>query len=273
MFLRLLITFSLVAPPTEEAAQAAYGAGDFEAALQMYLELAQAPGAHPPQALDGAHTTLRALHRKDPKAGHLCRARDMARELLQRDDFASEQERGAWTELEAEDTADLAGISCPAAAADDAGKPTPSTQPAAPALEETSHSEASAQAEGPAPPPVPTDSPPWRPRGRIAAASALGAVGLGLLGWMAGALVGRARANDVIATITTEATGREFTSGEVAAVEDANDRYRRLDGTAMAVGIAGGVILLTSFSVLFVPPRAASRARVRASGAGVVYAF
>ncbi|MFY0539367.1 hypothetical protein [Nannocystis pusilla] len=149
MFLRLLITFSLVAPPTEEAAQAAYSTGDFEAALQMYLELARAPDAHPPQALDGAHTTLRALHRKDPKAGHLCRARDMARELLQRDDFASEQERGAWTELEAEDTADLAGVSCPAAAAEDVGKPTPSTEPAPPAPGEASRSGTTAQAQGP----------------------------------------------------------------------------------------------------------------------------
>ncbi|MFY0539366.1 hypothetical protein [Nannocystis pusilla] len=77
----------------------------------------------------------------------------------------------------------------------------------------------------------------------------------------------------MIATITADATGREFTPGEVAAVEDANDRHRRLDGTATAVGIAGGVILLTSFAVLFIPSRAASRARVRASGAGVLYVF
>ncbi|MDC0716628.1 hypothetical protein [Nannocystis bainbridge] len=90
---------------------------------------------------------------------------------------------------------------------------------------------------------------------------------------MAGALAGRARANEVIATIDANAVGREFMPGEVAAVEDANNRYRRLDGTAMAIGIVGGVILLTSLAVLIVRPRAASRARVRACGAGVVYAF
>ncbi|WAS96536.1 hypothetical protein [Nannocystis punicea] len=277
MILRLLLTLSLAAPATEEAAEAAYSAGDLEAALKMYLELAEAPGAHPPRALDGAHTSLRAMHREDPQGGHLCRARDMARELVRRDAFASEQERGAWIEMQAEDERDLAGVSCP-----DAGvgaterKASPETEQAV--LEESGErvrSEPAARAEGPAPLSVPKDSSPWRPRSRIAAASALGAVGLGLLGWMAGALAGRARANEVIATITADAMadGREFTLGERAAVHDANDRHRRLDGIAKTVGIAGGVILLTSLAVLLVPPRGASRARVRASGAGLVYSF
>jgi hypothetical protein len=115
MILRLILTLSMLAPPSEEAAQAAYSAGDLAGALKMYLELAEAPGAHPPHALDGAHASLRALHRKEPDAGHLCRARNIARELLKHDAFASGQERAAWVEMEAEDTRDLelSGANCP----------------------------------------------------------------------------------------------------------------------------------------------------------------
>lgn len=284
MFLRLLLTFSIAAPPTEEAAQAAYSAGDLEVALRMYLELAEAPGAHRPTALDGAHTTLRALHRKEPKAGHLCRAHDMARELVQRDDFANAQERGAWIEMEAEDAHDLADVTCPAASS----KPTPPPQPEplaktpessapAPGPKVSLHpAESGARPERSALAPGPKASPyPWRPRGQIAAASALGVVGVGLLGWMGGALVGRARANDEIvrSTAAAAAVDREVTPAERDAVHEANDRYRRLDMTAKWVGLAGGVIFLTSFAVLFIPPRNSSHARLRASGAGIVYSF
>jgi hypothetical protein len=117
------------------------------------------------------------------------------------------------------------------------------------------------------------DRPPWRPRGRVIAASVLGAGGVGLLGGVAGALLRRDQAEAGLAAIVDAAQGREYTAAERAAAHDADDRYVRLHATWPALLAAGCVSLVTSLAVLLAPPRAGSRARARASGGGFVYSF
>lgn len=287
MYLRLTLALSMFAPPTEEAAQAAYNSGDLTRALEMYLELAEAPGAHPPQALDGAHASLRALHRKEQDVAYLCRARELARELLKRSTFASDHERAAWVELEAEDTGELhrLGAECPAdGSVDDEenAEKTPSVELTATpegavvVAEAPLHNPPEVKPEGPPrSTPVPENSPPRRPVGRLVGGSFAAAVGVGLLGGMAGALVRRAQANDMIADLATHAAAedRPPTSAELAEAASLNRLYERHGTIATVLGIAGSVSLITALAVFLAPPRAASRARVRAAGAGLVYSF
>lgn len=267
MILRLLLTLSLAAPPTEDEADAAYAAGNLEAALQMYLQLAEAPGAHPPRALDGAHASLRALHRKDPRGGHLCRARDLARELVKRDAFASEQERGAWIEMEAEDERDLAGVSCPATVADAAKEPAETN-------EGTKSEAAGARAEGPAPAPA-AEPPQGRSVARLAVGGTLAGLAAPLAVGMAASLVGRRHAAEDLAAINARYTAedRPPTEAELAAGVELNDRGRRLGATALALGLTAGASLVAGLAVMLARSRADSRARLRASGAGLVYSF
>ncbi|MCY0986552.1 hypothetical protein OV203_05445 [Nannocystis sp. ILAH1] len=273
MLTHLVLALSMLAsPPSEAAAQAAFNAKDYEKALELYLERAADPDVHRPDAVYGAHDSLIALHGQTGDPAQLCRALALARELLAQGPFADTDERGSWEEIEARDVEEIerAGITCPASPTpappvDDQRAEQPRTTPPSVRVEKL-----------PAPRPGPKDSPPrWRPRGQVAAAAVLGAVGVGLLSWMGGALVGRARAKHEIAAITAAAMAvdRDVTAAERAAAYEANDRYRRLDGTAKAVGIAGGVILLTSLAVLLIPPRQGPRTRLRASNAGFVYSF
>ncbi|MFZ6179866.1 hypothetical protein [Nannocystis pusilla] len=276
--LRLVLVSTMLAPPPSEAeAVAAFNEGKLELALKLHRERAAAPGVHAPAALYGVHDSLRALYRTTEDVARLCEALDVASDLLMRGSFASEKERASWVELEATDAALVrkVGAKCP----------TPMSEPT-PTSELTSTSEPAPttepRAEGPAPLPGAKDSkpepgakdrPPWRPRGRVIAASVLGGVGLGLLGGMAGALMRRAQSEAELAAIVDVAQGREYTAAERAAAHGADDRYVRLHATWPALLAVGCVSVITSVAVLLAPIRAGSRARARARGAGFVYSF
>lgn len=281
MTLHLALVLSMLAPPSEEAARAAFNAGELERALELYLERAEDPDVHPPDALAGAHDCLRALHRETQDVEHLCRALDLARAVRARDVFVDDDERAFWAELEAKDAA-LAGDACPVPPlpAGTPEDPQPGTETPGEDGPAASHGESEgapkSKAEGPAPLPVLKDSPlPRRPRDRIIGGSVLTAVGVGLLGGMAGALASREQADATIAAITGNAIAedREFTPAERAAVHEADRRYTRLDATWPALLAAGSVSLITGLAVMLAPNREPSRARVRASGAGLVYSF
>ena len=281
MTLHLALVLSMLAPPSEEAARAAFNAGELERALELYLERAKDPDVHPPDALAGAHDCLRALHRETQDIEHLCRALDLARTVRARDVFVDNDERAFWAELEAQDAA-LAGDACPASPLPDATPKDPQSASQAPgedgSVTATLNGEEApkVKAEGPAPPPVLKDSPrPRRPQGRIIGGSVLTAVGVGLLGGMAGALANRERADVMIATITANAIAedREFTPAERVDVHEADRRFTRLDATWPALLAAGSVSLITGLAVMLAPKRQASRIQARASGAGLVYSF
>ncbi|MBZ5709337.1 hypothetical protein K7C98_08700 [Nannocystis pusilla] len=292
--LRLVLVLTMLAPPPSEAeAVAAFNAGKLELALKLHRERAAAPGVHAPEALYGVHDSLRALYRTTGDVAYLCEAHEVASGLLARGGFASEKERVSWVELEATDAALVGkvGAKCPAPTSEptQATEPTPTSEPTQ-ATEPTPTTEPTTEptpttgprAEGPAPQPGAKDSrpepgakdrPPWRPRGRVIAASVLGGIGLGLLGGMAGAFVRRDQAEAELAAIVDATQGREYTAAERAAARDADDRYVRLDATWPALLAVGCVSVITSAAVLFAPTRAGSRARARAGGAGLVYSF
>ncbi|WP_434425959.1 hypothetical protein [Nannocystis pusilla] len=298
MLLRLVLVSTMLAPPPSEAeAVAAFNAGKLELALKLHRERATAPGVHAPAALYGVHDSLRALYRTTGDVAHLCEAHDVASGLLARGGFASEKERVSWVELEATDAALVAkvGAKCPTSTSEptQATEPTPTTETTPPTTGPTPTTETTPpttgptpttgpRAEGPAlqpgakdskPEPGAKDRLPWRPRGRVIAASVLGGVGLGLLGGMAGAFVRRDQAEAELAAIVDAAQGREYTAAERAAAHDADDRYVRLHATWLALLAVGCVSVITSAAVLLVPTRAGSRARARAGGAGFVYSF
>lgn len=117
MLTRLTLTLTMLAPPTQKDADAAYNAGDFHKALDLFLDRAADPSVHRPDALDGAHASLIALHDETGEAEHLCRALTLARELLASGPFADDDERAAWVEIEARDidTIKHAEVTCNAA--------------------------------------------------------------------------------------------------------------------------------------------------------------
>ncbi|MDC0720657.1 hypothetical protein [Nannocystis bainbridge] len=287
MLLRLvLVSTMLVPPPSEAEAVAAFNEGKLELALKLHRERAAAPGVHAPTALYGVHDSLRALYRTTGDVAHLCEALDVARGLVARGGFATPKEEAAWVELEATDASlvDKADAECPASApAEPTPEPAPTTEPPTTEPSTTEPTPTTGpRAEGPGPQPGAKDSmpepgakdrPPWRPRGRVIAASVLGGIGLGLLGGMAGALVRREQAEAELGAIVDAARGREYTAAERAAAHGANDRYVRLDATWPALLTVACVSLITSAAVLFAPTRAGSRARARAGGAGFVYSF
>jgi hypothetical protein len=264
------------------AARAAFNPGELERALALYRERAGAPGVHPPDALAGAHDSLRALHRREPdNIAHVCAALDLARAVLARDDLKDGDERAFWAELEAQDAV-LAGGACPASSVEGAqANEVPQTDEALEApVADTGEGQrpptAEVKPEGPAPLPGAKDSRLLRrPRARVVTGSCLTALGVGLLGGMAGALAGRARGDAMIASITTNALAedRDFTPAERAAAHEANERYVRLDATWPALLTVGSVSLITGLAVILAPTRGDSRARVRVAGQGLVYSF
>jgi hypothetical protein len=103
MLTRLTLALTMLAPPSQEAADAAFNAGDFQKALDLFLERAADSSVHRPDALHGAHDSLIALHGATGEGEHLCRALALTRELLANGPFADTEERAAWTEIEARD--------------------------------------------------------------------------------------------------------------------------------------------------------------------------
>lgn len=165
----------------------------------------------------------------------------------------------------------------PAPAQEAAPSPTDAqVLPAQPAVAGDAERSSTTTPEGPASQPAQKDStPPRRPRERVIAGSTLAAIGAGLgVGALAG-LVGHLRARATIAEInaTLVAEDRAPTAEEIELGVHANDRYKRLGTVALSLAIVGGVSLITGLAVALAPSRATSRARVRASGAGLLYSF
>lgn len=284
MILHLALALSMLAPPSsvprqpsKAAAQKAFNDGEWETALDLYLELAKVPGAHPPHVLIGAHDSLRALHRAEPtETRHLCRALELAREVLRRDDL-SVDDRAYWLGLEADD-AQLAATSCEPTP-NETSQPPPTEPPPEPSpSEQTPASEtrdaAAAAPEGPAVAPA-AEVKPRRSIARISSGSVLSAVGTGLLAGMVGALVRRRQADSEIASMTANvlAEQRSPTAAEEEAVDAANASFKRLGTTAWVLGSVGTVSLLTGLVVLLAPARAPSLARLRPKAGGLVYFF
>ncbi|PCC69300.1 hypothetical protein SAMN02745121_08771 [Nannocystis exedens] len=135
MLMRLTLALTMLAPPSQQAADAAFNAGDFRKALDLFRELAADPSVHRPDALHGAHASLIALHGATGEGEHLCHALELTRELLASGPFADAEERAAWTEIEARDVDRVkrAGVTCAAATSDTtpAGTPVATTDSSA----------------------------------------------------------------------------------------------------------------------------------------------
>ncbi|MDC0720852.1 hypothetical protein [Nannocystis bainbridge] len=271
MLVHLLLAVSLLAPPSKgsppskAAAQKAFNDGNWQAALDLYLALAEAPGVHPPNALVGAHDSLRALHDAAPSDAHICRALALAREVLHRDDL-SDDERAYWAELAADDAA-RAGAGC-------AGEGSPSE----PIEVDEAPTTTPAQAQTPEGPvsALATRAPePRRPTARVVTGSLLSIVGASLVGGTIGVLVRRDRTDEKIAAITTTllAENRGPTSAESEVASAARASFKEDRTTAWALGIIGSVSLLTGLTLALIPARPSSSARLRANAAGIVYSF
>ncbi|MDC0721641.1 hypothetical protein [Nannocystis bainbridge] len=275
MLVHLVLALAMLAPPpSKAAAQKAFNDGQWQTALELYLEIAETPGVHPPHALVGAHDSLRALHDAAPTEPHLCRALELAREVLRRDDL-SDSERAYWRELEADDAA-RAGATC-----------TPATAPSEPVETEppTPSSDDAPDAATPPPAPIPEGpiaapavqgSEPRRPAtARIVTGSLLSIAGAGLVGGMLGVLVRREHADEKIAGLTTIllAEDRRPTPAESDAIAAARASYKEDRTTACVLGILGGVSLLTGLALALAPARPSPLARLRADAAGIVYSF
>lgn len=276
MLTRITLALTMLAPPSQKDADAAYNAGDYPRALEMYLERAEDPGVHRPEALHGAHDSLIALHDETTDAAYLCRALEMARELLADGQFADADERAAWVELEAKDVdkRKSAGITCPTAAPEEApAAPSPQNDARAEAPKETPPD---VRAEGPAPLPATRGATLLgRPRARVIAGASLMAVGAGLAGGMTASLARRQRANAAILGIDRQATAedRDLSEAELAAARDADRNYQRLTLAAAVLGAAMIVSTITGLALLAAPPSHTRHARLRAQPVGLVYSF
>lgn len=274
MLTRITLALTMLAPPSQKDADAAYNAGDYHKALEIYLDRAADPEAHRPEALHGAHDSLIALHDDTSEAAYLCRALELARDLLASGPFADEEERAAWIEIEARDVdrRDRAGITCAA----------PKDAPAAPPAEDDARADApqetspSVRAEGPAPSPASSDATLLgRPRGRVIAGASLIAAGAGLAGGMAASLVERRRANAAILAVDRQATseGRELSEAELAEARAADRKYQGLTIAAGVIGAAMVVSVVTGLALLAAPPRNTRHARLRVRPGTLAYSF
>ncbi|MCY0994809.1 hypothetical protein OV203_47220 [Nannocystis sp. ILAH1] len=279
MLTRLTLALTMLARPSQEAADAAFNAGDFRKALDLFRELAADPSVHRPDALHGAHASLIALHGATGDSEHLCRALELTRELLVSGPFADAEERAAWTEIEARDVdrAKRAGVTCAAATADT----TPAGAPVATAGSPAGDAESLAAASQPpwlragepdvdALLPVKGRPPAARsttlPRGRellIAGGLTLG-VGLGLA-TAAGVLGGRMLDIWREADALYEANG-PIGPGAVADQSAALARdYHRLQAPMLATAVIGGSALVVGAVLTGVGAKRLSRATSRAA--------
>jgi hypothetical protein len=270
MLTHLVLALSMLAPPSEGAAQAAFNARDYEKALELYLERAADPGVHRPDATYGAHDSLIALHGQTGDPAQLCRALELARELLAHGPFADADERGSWEEIEARDVDEIkrAGITCSAS---------PPQQPPVDErrAEEPQTAPPGAAIEGPMAAPAARDTSSSQvPRGRKIAGAVVVGLGAGLAGGLIGALVVRRDVNDAMMALGERAMAedRELTMAELADLEARDGRYVRLTHLAIATGIAAGVSVLTGLA-LMLAPRARRLERLRVHGGGIVYSF
>ena len=257
MLLRVvLVSVLALQPPTEEAAQARFNAGDLSGALAMYLDLAKQPGVHRPDPLSGAHDSLIALFRSTQDPAYLCRARLLTRELLTQDVFTDTDERTYWQERDAEDRQQIAAasIACEPATA---SAPAPAPRALTP--------------EGPRPAPsLPRVRPTRRPVGRTIGGAGILLAGAGMALGTVGSILARSHANARIAAFDMNASnaGRDLTPAERESVALDDRRYVRLTHAATVLGVSASITVLLGLVLLALPsqPRTVARLRWRPTG-------
>lgn len=263
MLMHIVLVLSMLAPPSQKAADAAYNAGEFGKALDLFLERAADPGVHRPDAIHGAHDSLLALHDETGDAEHLCRALALARELLASGPFADEEERAAWVEIEARDNDRInrEGVTCHEAS------PT-ATSPAAPAEPAGVLAPVSVPAEDPLLPVVgrsparPTS--PHAPRGRgltIAGGVTL-AAGLGLTGaagYMGGSMLDAWRDSRALHDEAGPLGTPEQADKDAALARD----YQRQRAPMLATAIVGMSALVVGAVLVGVGAKRLARAAAR----------
>lgn len=255
----VLASLLALQPPSEQAAQARFNAGDYSGALALYLDLANQPGVHPPDPLAGAHECLLALFRSTQNPAYLCRARLLTRELLTRDVFADADERTYWHERDADDGQQLkaASVECEPVRT---SPPPPAPRVLAP--------------EGPPPAPsLPRARPTRRRVGQAIGGAGLLLAGSGLALGTVASLLARDRANARIAALDAGASnaGRDLTPDERASVTQDDRRYVRLSHAATVLGVSAGISLVLGLVLLALPARPRSVARLRWRPAGLSF--
>lgn len=272
MLTRLTLALTMLAPPSQEAADAAFNAGDFRKALELFLERAADPSVHRPDALHGAHDSLIALYGATDAGEHLCHALALSRELLANGPFADAEERAAWAEIEARDVdrAERARVTC-AAPSDTtpAGTPvatadSPASERPTAAIQPPSEPDVDALLPVTGRPPAARSTTRRRDRELLIAGGVTLGVGLGLA-TAAGVLGGR------MLDIWREADALYAANGPVGpgAVADqsaalARD-YDRLQAPMLATAVIGGSALVVGAVLTGVGAKRLSRATSRAA--------
>lgn len=270
MLTHVALALMMLAPPPEAAAQAAFNAGDYEKALDLYLERAADPEVHRPDAVYGAHDSLLALYGQTGDPAHLCRALELTRELLARGSFADADERGAWEEIEAQDVEviEKAGVAC-------ATPPPPQPPEEEQPEDELRPVTSSVEVEGPAPAPKVHDTRSAQvPRGRRIAGAVVVGVGAGLVASTIGAVVVRRGVNEAMMALgeRAKAENRALTTTERMDLKAQDARYVRLSHLAIATGVAAGVSVLTGLALMLAPPSRRHTA-LRVQAGGILYSF
>ncbi|MDC0723532.1 hypothetical protein [Nannocystis bainbridge] len=276
MLMRLTLALKMLAPPSQEAADAAFNTGDFREALDLFLERAADSSVHRPDALHGAHDSLIALHGATGEGEHLCHALELTRALLASGPFADAEERAAWAEIEARDLDRVkrAGVTCAAATSDTARVGTSVATADSPASESLVGSlAATIQPPGPRAgepdldallpvtgrPPATRSTTPRRGRELMIAGGVTLGVGLGLA-TAAGVLGGRMLDTWREADALYEAYG-PVGPGAVADQSAALARdYHRLQAPMLATAVIGGSALVVGAVLTGVGAKRLSRA-------------
>ena len=274
MLTRLTLALTMLAPPSQEAADAAFNAGDFRKALDLFRERAADPSVHRPDALHGAHDSLIALHGATGEGEHLCRALALTRELLANGPFADPEERAAWTEIEARDVERIerAHVTCaahtpPAAteslASEPAGTQAAPIQPPGPQANEPDV-DALLPVTGRPPTARSIASAPRPGRGLAIAGGAVLSVGLGFIG-ASGSLGGRMlamwRESRALHQEAVPFGTEEQVERNAALARD----YQRLRAPMVATAIVGGSALVVGAVLVGVGAKRLARVADRAA--------
>lgn len=264
MLMRLTLALTMLAPPSQEAADAAYNDGEFRKAFDLFLEAAADSNVHRPDALHGAHASLIALHEETGETEHLCRALALARELLANGSFADDDERAAWVELEARDVDKMqrAKVTCTAAPS--------TTTPTEAAKEPPGTLTVSAPDEDPLLPVVsrsparPTKRPAPVGRGLTIAGGVTLAAGLGLTGaagYLGGSMLHAWRDSRALHEETGPLGTQEQADKDAALARD----YQRLRAPMLATALVGVSALVVGAALTAVGAKRLARAASRAA--------
>lgn len=258
LILNLVLLFAPATPPAQAETLADAG--------EAHLRRATAGNTHPLEAFENAHKNFDSAYllAEDPR--YLCRALAVSELALRTANFANEQERVSWEELQRDDLDRLREHATQKQRAncrfDATGKPSRRV-----AL--LTDADAPEPTTPPRPAPHPTNDPSRSPsrapthrhRAHMVSGALLTTAGLGFLGGFAGvATLELARADEMRGLIRTARTEqRKFTEAEDQRFDAlANDLIRGRN-TAIGLGVAGFVTLTTGAVLLATRNRTSSR--------------